>query len=68
MLYECWALPHLPSNAARYFDYYQDGVLHPGTIHTVANCYAITDLSDWSQRIVRGWIHFTVNGGSLPTR
>ena len=147
-LYERWALPHLPGNAARYFDYYQDGVLHPGTIrtfpagsyqlsddasqgksafrpvagdilvfqdvnnprlgwtsgltispghvavivgvddqyvyiaqenysntqyflalpiHTIANGYEITDLSGWSQRIVRGWIHFTVNGGSLPT-
>jgi len=147
-LYERWALPHLPGNAARYFDYYQDGVLHAGTIrtfpagsyqlsddasqgksafrpvagdilvfqdindprlgwisglinspghvavivgvddqyvyiaqenysntqyflalpiHKVANGYEITDLSGWSQRIVRGWIHFTVNGGSLPT-
>jgi len=146
-LYERWALPHLPGNAARYFDYYQDGVLHPGTIrtfpsgsyqlsddasqgksafrpaagdilvfqdvnnprlgwisgltispghvavivgvddqyvyiaqenysntqyflalpiHTVANGYEITDLSGSSQRIVRGWIHFTVNGGPLP--
>ena len=143
-LYERWALPHIPGNAARYFDYYQDGVLHPGTIrtfpagsyqlsddasqgkstfrpvagdilvfqdvnnprlgwtsgltsspghvavivgvddqyvyiaqenysntqyflalpiHTVANGYEITDLSGWSQRIVRGWIHFIVNGG-----
>lgn len=142
-----WALPHLPGNAARYYDYYQDGVLHPGTIHAfplgsyqlsndasqgksafrpvagdllifqdvknaqvgwmsgltdspghvamivgvdntsvsvaqenyndtqffqrlpihkVANGYEITDLSGWSQRIVRGWIHFTVNGGAQP--
>ena len=148
LLYERWALPHLPGNAARYDDYYQDGVLHPGTIrtfpagsyqlsddasqgksafrpvagdllifqdvntpqvgwtsgltsspghvavivgvddahvyvaqenysntqyflalpiHKVANGYEITDLSGWSQRIVRGWIHFTVNGG-LPPR
>ena len=148
LLYERWALPHLPGNAARYYDYYQDGVLHPGTIrtfpagsyqlsddasqgksafrpvagdllvfqdvttpqvgwrsgltsspghvavivgvddaylyvaqenysdtqyflalpiHKVANGYEITDLSGWSQRIVRGWIHFTANGGSLPT-
>jgi hypothetical protein len=147
-LYERFALPHLPGNAARYLDYYQDGVFHPGIIHTfpansyqlsddasqgksafrpvagdilvfqdvnnprvgwtsslinspghvalivgaddayvyiaqenynstqyflalpihqVANGYEITDLSGWSQRIVRGWIHFTVNGGSLPT-
>jgi hypothetical protein len=148
-LYERWALPHLPGNAARYLDYYQDGSFHPGTIrtfpagsyqisddasqgtntfrpvagdilvfqdvnnprigwtsglthspghvaiivgvdnsyvyvaqenynniqyflalpiHQVANGYKITDLSGWSQRIVRGWIHFTVNGGSLSTK
>jgi len=36
-------------------------------IRHVANGYVITDLSGWSQRIVRGWIHFTVNGGALPT-
>jgi hypothetical protein len=147
LLYERWALPHLPGNAARYDDYYQDGVLHPGTIrtfpagsyqlsddasqgnsafrpvagdllvfqdvnnprlgwisgltnspghvavivgvddatvyvaqenysntqyfqklpiHKVATGYEITDLSGWSQRIVRGWIHFTLNGGPLP--
>lgn len=146
-LYERWALPHLPGNAARYLDYYQNGVLHPGTIrtfpagsyqisddasrghsafrpvagdvlvfqdvnnsrvgwtsgltsspghvalivgvtatsltvaqenyntteyfltlpiHKVATGYEIVDLSGWSQRIVRGWIHFTVNGGSQP--
>lgn len=146
-LYERWALPHLPGNAARYYDYYQDGVFHPGVIrmfpvgsyqlsddasqgksafrpvagdllifqdvnnpqvgwtsgllnspghvavivgvddafvyiaqenysdtqyflalpiHQVANGYEITDLSGWSQRIVRGWIHFTVNGGPQP--
>ena len=143
-LYEQWALPHLPGNAARYYDYYQDGVYHPGVIRDlpvgsyqlsddatqgksafrpvpgdllifqdvhnsaigwksglssepghvvvvtgidathvyiaqenynetqyflalpitkVANGYIITDLSGWSNRIVRGWIHFTVNGG-----
>ncbi|HZR41420.1 MAG TPA: CHAP domain-containing protein [Ktedonobacteraceae bacterium] len=148
LLYERWALPHLPGNAARYLDYYQNGVLHQGVIHTfptssyqisddasqgkssfrpvagdilvfqdvnnphagwtsglihspghvaiivgvddahiyiaqenynntqyflalpmhkVANGYKITDLSGWSQRIVRGWIHFTVNGGPLTT-
>ena len=147
-LYEHFALPHLPGNAARYLDYYQDGVFHSGIIHTfpagsyqlsddasqgksafrpvagdvlvfqdvnnpgvgwtsglinspghvalivgvddanvyiaqenynetqyflalpirqIANGYAITDLSGWSQRIVRGWIHFTANGGALPT-
>jgi hypothetical protein len=31
-LSEQWALPHLPGNAARYLDYYQDGTLHPGVI------------------------------------
>jgi hypothetical protein len=31
-LYEEWALPHLPGNAARYFDYYQNGQPHPGVI------------------------------------
>jgi hypothetical protein len=147
-LYEHFALPHLPGNAARYLDYYQNGIMHPGVIHTfpagsyqisddasqgksafrpvagdilvfqdvnnpavgwtsslinspghvviivgvddthvyiaqenynqtqyflalpmrqVANGYAITDLSGWSQRIVRGWIHFTANGGVLST-
>jgi len=148
-IYERWALPHLPGNAARYLDYYQDGTFHPGVIrtlpagsyqisddasqgtssfrpvagdilvfqdvnnprlgwtsglihspghvaiiagvdnsyvyiaqenynnfqyflalpiHQAANGYEITDLSGWSQRIVRGWIHFTANGGALPTR
>ena len=144
-LSERWALPRVPGSAGRYYDYYQDGVLHPGTIHTfpsgsyqmsddasqgkstfrpgagdllifqdvnnaqagwtsgltnspghvavivgvddqyiyvaqenysdrayflalpirqVANGYAITDLTGLSNRIVRGWIHFTVNGGA----
>jgi hypothetical protein len=31
-LYEELALPHIPGNAARYFDYYQNGQLHPGVI------------------------------------
>lgn len=147
-IYEHFALPHLPGNAARYLDYYLNGVMHPGIIHTFpagsyqvsddasqgksafkpvagdvlvfqdvnnpstgwtsglinspghvalvvgvddthvyiaqenynqtqyflalpmrldANGYAITDLSGWSQRIVRGWIHFTANGGARPT-
>ncbi len=145
-LYTRWALPHIPGNAARYLDYYQNGVRQPGTIrtfpassyqlsddasqgrssfrpvagdllifqdvnnpqvgwtsglttspghvavivgvddayvyvaqenysdtlyfqalpiHRVASGYEITDLSGWSARIVRGWIHFTVNGGAL---
>lgn len=148
LIYERWALPHIPGNAARYLDYYQDGTLYSGTIrtfpagsyqisddasqgnssfrpvagdllifqdvndsqvgwtsgltsspghvaaivgvddqyvyvaqenyndtqyflalpiHQVANGYTITDLSGWNQRIVRGWIHFTANGGALPT-
>lgn len=147
-LSERWALPRLPGNAARYYDYYQDGVLHPGTIrtfpagsyqlsdnasqghsasrpvagdilvfqdvnnpqvgwtsglntapghvavivavddanvyvaqenlsdmyffmtfpiHKVANGYEITNVSGLQNSIIRGWIHFTVNGGSLPT-
>jgi hypothetical protein len=147
-LYTRWALPHIPGNAARYLDYYQNGTRQPGTIRTfptgsyqlsddasqgrsafrpvagdllifqdvnnprigwtsglttspghiavivgvddayvyvaqenysdtlyfqalpirrVASGYEITDLSGWSARIVRGWIHFTVNGGTLPT-
>jgi hypothetical protein len=44
LLYERWALPHLPGNAARYYDYYQDGVLHPGTIRTFpAGSYQLSD-------------------------
>jgi CHAP domain len=31
---------------------------------TAASGYAITDLSGLPDRIVRGWIHFTVNGGA----
>ncbi len=43
-LYEQWALPHIPGNAARYLDYYQDGVLHPGVVRDLpASLYAISD-------------------------
>jgi hypothetical protein len=144
-LYTRWALAHIPGNAARYYDYYQDGVLHPGVVRdfpagTVAlsddasqgasafaprpgdllifqdvtnpragwtsslttspghvavitavdathvyvaqenynetayfqalplthsaRGWAITDLSGISNRIVRGWIHFSVNSGA----
>ena len=43
-LYERWALPHLPGNAARYYDYYQDGLFHPGTIRTFpAGSYHLSD-------------------------
>lgn len=34
-------LPHLPGNAARYFDYYQDGKPHPGVVRDMpAGTYA----------------------------
>lgn len=37
-------LPHLPGNAARYADYYQDGTLHPGVIHDLpSGTYAFSD-------------------------
>jgi hypothetical protein len=37
-------LPHLPGNAARYADYYQDGTLHPGVIRDLpAGTYAFSD-------------------------
>ena len=142
---ERWALPRIPGAAGRYYDYYQDGKLHPGTVRTFptgsyqmsddasqgksafrpaagdllifqdvnnaqagwtsgvtnspghvavivgvddqyvhvaqenysdrayflalpihhgANGYAITDLTGLSNRIVRGWIHFTINSGA----
>ena len=44
LLYERWALPHIPGNAARYFDYYQDGVEHPGVVRDLpAGAYALSD-------------------------
>jgi CHAP domain len=47
-LYEEWALPHIPGNAARYFDYYQNGRLHPGVIRDLpAGTYQLS--SDASQ-------------------
>ena len=47
-LYEQWALPHLPGNAARYFDYYQNGRLYPGVIRDLpAGTYQLS--SDASQ-------------------
>lgn len=144
---EQWGLPHIPGSAARYFDYYQDGALHPGTVRdfpdgsyqfaddasqgisrfaprpgdllifqdvadpragwtsglttspghvaivtgvdathvyiaqenyndaqyfmalplaTTARGAAVADRSGLPNRIVRGWIHFTVNGGPAP--
>jgi hypothetical protein len=43
-LSEQWALPHLPGNAARYFDYYQDGAVHPGVIRDIPS--SIAQMSD----------------------
>lgn len=41
---EQWGLPHIPGNAARYFDYYQDGALHPGAVRDLpAGSYAYSD-------------------------
>lgn len=43
-LYEQWALPHLPGNAARYYDYYQDGALRQGVIRDLpASAYQLSD-------------------------
>jgi hypothetical protein len=43
-LYTRWALAHIPGNAARYFDYYQDGVLHPSVVRDFpAGSYAFAD-------------------------
>jgi len=37
-------LPHIPGNAARYFDYYQNGVLHPGDVRDLpVGSYAYSD-------------------------
>lgn len=47
-LYEQWALPHIPGNAARYFDYYQNGRMYPGVIRDLpAGTYQLS--SDASQ-------------------
>src|SRR5690348_13331361 len=41
---EQWGLPHIPGNAARYFDYYQDGVLHLGAVRDLpVGSYAYSD-------------------------
>lgn len=41
---EQWGLPHIPGSAARYFDYYQNGTLHPGTVRDLpAGSYALSD-------------------------
>ena len=41
---EQWGLPHIPGNAARYFDYYQHGVMRPGAVRDLpAGSYAFSD-------------------------
>ncbi len=41
---EQWGLPHIPGNAARYFDYYQNGVLHLGDVRDLpVGSYAYSD-------------------------
>jgi hypothetical protein len=41
---EQWGLPHIPGSAARYFDYYQNGTLHPGTVRDLpSGTYAFSD-------------------------
>lgn len=41
---EQWGLPHIPGNAARYFDYYQNGVWHRGTVRDLpVGSYAYSD-------------------------
>jgi hypothetical protein len=47
-IYEQWALPHIPGQAARYFDYYENGKLNPGVIRDLpAGTYQLS--SDASQ-------------------
>ena len=42
-IYEQWALPHIPGQAARYFDYYQNGKLYPGVIRDLpAGAYQLS--------------------------
>lgn len=41
---EQWGLPHIPGNAARYFDYYQNGAQHPGSVRDLpTGSYAYSD-------------------------
>jgi hypothetical protein len=41
---EQWGLPHIPGNAARYLDYYQNGTLHLGDIRDLPEgTYAVSD-------------------------
>jgi hypothetical protein len=55
LLYERSVLPHLPGNAARYYDYYHNGVLYPGTIRAFpAGSYQLsTNASQGTTRSVR---------------
>jgi hypothetical protein len=47
-IYVQWALPHIPGQAARYFDYYQNGNPYPGVIRDLpAGTYQLS--SDASQ-------------------
>jgi hypothetical protein len=44
---EALGLGHIPGNAAHYFDYYQDGVPHPGDVRDLpAGTYAYSDDAD----------------------
>jgi hypothetical protein len=39
-----WGMAHIPGSAARYFDYYQNGALHPGDVRDFpAGSYALSD-------------------------
>lgn len=41
---EQWGLPHIPGSAARYFDYYQNGTLHPGSVRDLpTGAYSYSD-------------------------
>ena len=41
---DVWGLPHIPGNAARYFDYYQSGKPHPGSVRDLpTGSYAYSD-------------------------
>jgi hypothetical protein len=52
-LSEQWALPHLPGNAARYLDYYQDGALHPGVFRDFPP--SVAQMSDDASQEVNGF-------------
>jgi hypothetical protein len=49
---EQWGLPHIPGNAARYFDYYQNGTLHPGAVRDLpVGSYAYSDDASQGQSV-----------------